>query len=233
MSNRMYSERKANIPFWRYCEFNCAYCNFQKFNKISQCQKCRANEKHAHPEVLNKKPPKTRSGEFLTIGLSGDISFASWEELEMASGYCSRWSDRTFLIQSKNPAVLAEHCWAANVIIGTTLESSRVEFPRCEEFPHYNYISAAPDVNKRFDAMYELPNRKAITIEPILDFDLEIFWNAIVDLRPEIAWIGYNSNPKIQLPEPPLKRVQELAKQLREAKIDVREKLMRKAVWEK
>ena len=33
-------------------------------------------------------------------------------------------------------------------------------------------------------------------LEPVMDFDVPIFLDWIVALRPEYVWLGYNSKPK-------------------------------------
>jgi len=230
---RMYKERKANIAAFRGCGFQCCYCAFKNTLKRSKCKQDQDFIPHSHLEVLSKRPPTTKHGEFVTIGMNGDISFASETAMNAIIHYCWLWAKHTFLLQSKNPAFFHEYKFPENVIIGTTMESNRTEF-HDSDYWSYDFISAAPNVNKRFDAMYELTSKKVITIEPILDFDIDIFLNAIIDLKPEWVWVGYDSNPKRNLlPEPSLTKTQELIKRLEDAGISVRQKLIRKAWWEK
>lgn len=71
----------------------------------------------------------------------------------------------------------------------------------------YSKISKAEPPEKRIDVMRQLHHRKAITIEPILNFDAEIFQVLIQEIKPEWVWIGYDSRPKEHyLPEPPLEK---------------------------
>lgn len=251
--NKMYPQRVKNIPVMRYCGFGCVYCAFQKFQKISSCQKCRAGENHSHLEVLQRTPPKTKDGEFLTVGLSGDVSFMPLDDFAQVLNYCWIWSDRTFLIQSKTPAYfvqaieeLTDKCWKGslipdNVILGATMETNRgyiVVNPRHPKEIRCNYqdFSHATFPQKRYEAMLKLTCNKEVTIEPIMDFDLEVMAKWIKDIAPEFVYIGYCNDGKqgkrLKLPEPPLAKTLELIARLREAGIDVREKTIRKSWWE-
>lgn len=224
----MYKERKANIAAFRGCDFNCVYCAFSKMLKLSNCPMCKSFKPHSHMEVLGKTPPKTKEGEFLTIGLSSDISFMDVTNFYDVLDYCSKWGDRTFLIQSKNPEWFLQfyHRITSNVIIGTTIESNR--------FKGINYkdLSKGPNSYYRYCAMVKLNCRKAVTIEPILDFN-GVFEKWIQDIKPEIVWIGYDSRPnRNHLPEPTLQKTQELIKCLEDSGISVHQKLIRKAWYE-
>jgi len=231
-SERMYKERKANIAAFRGCHFKCCYCAFKNTLKRSKCKQDQEFTPHAHLEVLSKRPPPTKEGEFVTIGMNGDISFASKEEMEAIIHYCWLWAKHTFLLQSKNPAFFHNYKFPENVILGTTIESNRTEFHN-SDYWSYEYMSAAPNVNKRFDAMYGLVARKVITIEPIMDFNLDTFLNAIIDLKPEWVWVGYDSKPRRNyLPEPPLAKTQDFIEHLEDDGISVRQKLIRKAWYE-
>ena len=57
--------------------------------------------------------------------------------------------------------------------------------------------------------------RKAVTIEPVLDFDWATFVKWIRSIDPECVWLGFNSKPKsVSLPEPSEEEVQAFARQL-------------------
>lgn len=244
--DRMYAMRpkNGNIAVMRYCGYSCIYCAFKKFQKISPCLKCRAGENHTHIEVLNRKPPKCSSKQILTVGLSGDVSFMPIASFIEVLEYCRKWDDRTFLIQSKNPAYFLTFqdkfkiAIPDNVIIGTTIETN-------DDFLYnagtginisYKCISQAPYPYDRFAAMRELACRKAITIEPLLDFKVDNLSHRIIDLTPEIVWVGYandNKNGKrLRLPEPPLAKTLELIERLEKAGIKVVKKSIRKAWYE-
>lgn len=241
--NKMYSERPkcGNIAVMRYCNFRCSYCGFQKFQKISKCQDCRDNKNHSHLEVLSRTPPKTKPGEFLTVGLSGDVSFMEPEDFQQVINYCLKWSDRKFLIQSKSPEFFLQFgdIIPDNVIIGTTIESNENHWYNTAwgNYLPYSKISKAPHPDKRAEAMVMILNcRKSVTIEPILDFDLIYFRDWIKAISPEFVYIGYandkHEGKKLKLPEPPLEKTMRLINELRQAGVEVREKTLRKAWFE-
>lgn len=60
---------------------------------------------------------------------------------------------------------------------------------------------------------YDSP-KKMLAIEPIMDFDLEPFIEAIKLVKPQFVYIGYD-NYNCHLPEPSLSKTQELICQLR------------------
>ena len=219
---KMYAERKANISAFRGCLFGCTYCAFNGTLSRQSCELCRKYTPHAHLEVLDKRPPTTKEGEFLTMSLNGDVAFASENELVKMMLYCNTWDDRTFVMQSKNPRIfepLADFI-KPNMIIGTTIES---------DIDHN--ISKAPSPIKRYASMRLLDCRKMVTIEPILTFNLDKLWSWIQLINPEIVYIGYDSKNN-ELPEPTLDETNELIAVLREHGFNVKEKLIRKAWYE-
>jgi len=79
--------------------------------------------------------------------------------------------------------------------------------------------------------MLELQHpRKIVTVEPVLDFDVDIMEKWIREIRPEACYVGYDSK-KNYLPEPELRKVKTLIKKLKET-TDVRVKTIRPAWWE-
>jgi len=232
---KMYKERKANIAAFRGCDFNCVYCAFRKTLSRLNCTSCVHFKPHAHLETLSHKPPKTKDGEFVTIGLTGDISFMNPTEFKKVIDYCHEWCNVTFLIQSKNPIYFLQFMKDIpdNVIIGTTIESNLSQWwYKGFEPIHYSKISKAPITLDRYKAMLKISCRRAITIEPILVFDWQ-FSNWIKNITPELLWIGYDSKPEHNhLPEPPLAKTQEFIKRLEDADISVHQKLIRKAWYE-
>lgn len=226
---KMYSERTCNIPAYRGCQYQCKYCAFRSTLRRSPCEKCRNYEPHAHLEALQKKPPRTEKGRFITIGLTGDISWATGDVINQIIKYCEKWRDRTFLIQSKNPARLLDFDFPYNVMLGTTIETNLTTIWQTS----YSWISKAPAPFDRYLAMRRIRNNDTIiTIEPILDFHTDSFTSWMRNLQPKVVYIGYDSKPELShLPEPPLAKTQELIEQL-ETITEVRQKLIRTAWWE-
>jgi DNA repair photolyase len=140
-----------------------------------------------------------------------------------AIAYCKKWSDRTFLFQTKNPRVFLAHEFPENVIFDVTIESD-VHHP----------VSYAPDVYQRHRTMtseiiQRRDNKIWITIEPIMEFNND-FASWLEEIHPEVVYLGYDSKNH-NLTEPSLEQTKELITQI-ERFAEVRTKLLRKAHWE-
>lgn len=221
--SKMYIDRKTNIAAFRGCDFNCIYCAFKNTLRFQECLKCKAYSPHAHLKALLKKPPRTKEGEFITVGMNGDVAFASMDEMGAMIKYCRDWPDRTFMMQSKDPRCFLPFGIPENLIICTTIETNG-DFTK--------EYSEAPTTHTRISAMLKLSKRGCktmVTVEPIMKFTQELVdW--ITYLRPKIVWVGYDSRSK-HLPEPTLMETNNLIYELRTIGIEVREKLLRKA-WD-
>jgi len=236
MRSNMYREAKdKTVNLFVGCKYNCVYCkpSFQKMMKRQKhrCLKCYNYEPHFHPERLKRRPPKTKGKEFIFLCDCGDVSFMTPEQWEMLIEYVEKWNDRTFLIQSKNPLCFAPYSFPENVILGTTIETNWVHFS-FSKYRNYWNISKAPLPVYRCQAMIMLKHpRKAVTVEPILDFDLHVLLTWIVKIWPEFVYVGYD-NHKCYLPEPPLQKTLHLIEELEKEGIEVRTKNIRKAWYE-
>ncbi len=239
----MYGERRENIGITEGCDFKCRYCAFETIQKrFGKTDEDKEYKPHIHVERLAKKPKSTSGDEFITIGLNGDISFASDEVIRFIISYCARWGDRTFLLQSKNPARFIEADEAGtqkfyfpyNVILGCTLETNYSLIPSASaqgEYIPYSTISKAPQPICRAEAMVEIhDNRKILTIEPIMNFDPESMKNIIEAIKPMAVYIGYDSGGH-KLPEPPLQKTTDFIESIKPI-TQVRQKLMRPAWFE-
>lgn len=112
-----------------------------------------------------------------------------------------------YLFQSKNPARMVY--WYQEMpceilpanILGTTIETNR-DVPRTPPF-----LTKAPDPRMRYEAMCELrqmvgkDDKLMVTIEPILQFDLNVLSEWIIDIKPDFINLGADSK-RHNLPEP-------------------------------
>ena len=79
----------------------------------------------------------------------------------------------------------------------------------------YHGINKAPIPQERFMAMTYLENiPKMVSIEPIMDFDLDVMMRWIEEIKPEFVSIGADSKGH-NLPEPPPDKVKELIQGLK------------------
>jgi DNA repair photolyase len=149
-------------------------------------------------------------GNFIFIGSSCDLFAQDIEKgwimdtLLLANKY-----ENQYLIQSKNPLRFHEfldYIPADKYTLCTTVETNR-QYPEI-----MNYSPAIPE---RVAAMMRLPlkYRRMVTIEPILDFDLEEMIKYIWFCNPHQVNIGADSG-KNHLPEPPAWKIRELIEQL-------------------
>ncbi len=182
------------------CEFDCEYCRTsfkaQKKRQKHLCQACYEYAPHNHPERLRAPLSKTEDGTFIFTCSSADISFCEDDFAEQIMNRIRERQDRTFLLQSKNPATFERfNPIPENVILGTTLETNRSDMSAG--------ISKAPAPEERYRALKALKHdRKMITVEPAMIWDHDAMVDWIVDVNPVMVWLGVNSKPKPVLSEP-------------------------------
>ncbi|GAG80915.1 unnamed protein product, partial [marine sediment metagenome] len=133
-----------------------------------------------------------------------------------------------YYFQSKAPSVFNLYLdWfmknVDKVILLTTLETNRDE--------GYREISLALFPTMRFYDFLELDYpRKVLTIEPVLDFDLEEFVEMVLKLHRqgtlEYVWFGFDSK-NCGLPEPSIEKAQKFVDILHSYGIEVRGKSLR------
>lgn len=223
---RMYAEALRFPSFFVGCKYACKYCipSFQQQMKRLKhsCKQCYDYVPHFHPERMRTVPPKTGPKEFVFLCDFGDISFAPPAVIYAIIGFCLNFPDTNFLIQSKNPGSFKNYTFPANVSLGTTIETNRDKVAA--------KFSTAPPPSARFKAMLELKHpKKVITVEPILEFDLDVLVRWIRTIKPSVVYVGYDSHPKQnKLDEPPLELTNKLVTRIREF-AEVRTKEMREA----
>jgi len=217
------------------CEFDCRYCrnSFQRQMKRQRknCSQCYEYVPHFHKERLKnkviRKLPITEGDEFIWVFSSADISFQKITDIKKVFAVIRQLKNRTFLIQSKDAKFLKELDEKLgipdNVIVGITLETNRDE--------GYELVSKAPKPSERYKefAEWDFP-RKVLTIEPIQDFDLEIFVEWIKAIKPIRIYIGYDTK-QCQLNEPELTKTLKLIDELKKI-TKVKLKLIREK-WNK
>jgi len=197
-------------PF-KGCRFNCKYCltsfQLQAKRQKQDCKKCYNYEPHVHLDRLDDTLPNTGYMQFIFACSSGDISFCKTEDFELILDRIRNEPNKTFLLQSKNPATFKRVNLPKNLIIGTTIETNRDAL--C------NAICKAPPPSKRYKDLLAIKHHaKMMTLEPIMEFDHKTLVKWVKKINPVMVWLGYNSyrfdNGKHVLPEPELEKVKEL-----------------------
>lgn len=206
--SRMFKTVSRTWNVFKGCRFECTYCNARKMAKTRLKDMPRYRDGFTPHLVVEELGRRFRPGEFIFVGYMGDISFATRDEVGFILAQTIEFfSETSFLFCSKNPAVYFswELTYPDNLYLGTTIETNR----------DYG-LSQAPPPLERFRAMAELRHaRKFISIEPVMDFDLEVMTRWLKEIKPDIVEIGAD-NYHNHLPEPPWEKVEALLEALRE-----------------
>lgn len=184
-------------PIKGRCSHNCSYCYVKRWGELKPL---RLDEKEFNTDL--------GKGNFIFVGSGCDI-FASdipkdW--IIETLNYCKKY-DNTYLFQTKNPMKLwhYEEYLPNNSKICVTLESNR----------YYKEMKNSPHPNDRLIALtgYKWNKDIYLTIEPILDFDNDLFIFHILEINPKQVNIGADSG-KNDLHEPEKEKVLKLISEL-------------------
>jgi DNA repair photolyase len=147
-----------------------------------------------------------------TCDLFADDVPAEW--IDAVLTHLNKYPDNRYLLQSKNPARMLDFSdlFPPDVLLGTTIETNRTTY----------YESKAPTFTERAEALAKLNKlgyETMVTIEPLMDFDLEPLVDLIVTANP--VWVNVGADSKgHDLPEPSPEKVKALIDTLKE-KTDV------------
>ena len=178
------------------CSHDCTYCYMKRWGKLN-------------PTYFDRKEFKTDlgKGNFIFVGSSCDMwaNDIPQEWIVETLDHCEKFNNR-YLFQSKNPVRMIGKLHLLNAVVCTTIETNRW-------YPEIMQNSPLPDF--RADSMGELFfNERYITIEPILDFDLEPMVDLIRRCNPKQVNIGADSGNN-GLPEPSFDKVMALIDELK------------------
>ena len=134
--------------------------------------------------------------------------------IDMILTHCRDYPINTYIFQTKNPGRVNKFLnkgpyFPPRFMIGTTAESDFADPSK----------SQAPPVYERLNAMYLMdcpPERRFITIEPILQFQPKLFLALLLATNVPTFYIGADSK-KHGLPEPTWEEIGALVRALREA----------------
>ena len=211
---------KGNMYEWIYatwntikgkCYHDCSYCSIKRYGKLN-------------PIRFDEKELKTDlgSGRTIFVGSSNDM-FADdipYEWIIKTLDHCKKF-DNTYLFQSKNPkgfdAISIHNIEKFKLCI--TIETNRI-------YP--DIMRNAPDPIERAIVFGNIPvEEKYITIEPIMDFDLNSLVTLVKFCRVKQVNIGADSKGH-KLPEPDPGKIRELIEALDEfTVVDIKKNLIR------
>ena len=176
------------------CFHDCSYCYVKRWGNLN-------------PVRFDEKELRTKLGQgnFIFVGSSNDMFAAemSSEWIQRTIDHCMKF-DNQYLFQTKNPGRLIEFELPQNSVVCTTIESNRF-------YPEI--MSNSPSPSERVEAMSRIELPKYVTIEPILDFDIDELVEMIKSCKPIQVNIGADSGNH-KLPEPSGEKVLELIGEL-------------------
>ncbi len=190
------------------CLHGCSYCWAKRFalERLSNTKKYKDGFK---PKLAENELNKRFRNQFIFVSDMGDL-FGEWvpkEWILKVIEVTENSPSSDFLFLTKNPARYKEfaHLCKENVVLGATIETNR-----------RNDFSKAPPPVERAKTMTDLKyDKKFISIEPIMDFDVEILADWIEKIRPIQVAVGYD-NWNNRLPEPALSKTLKLIERLEE-----------------
>lgn len=196
------------------CPHKCVYCYVDnpRFGRP---------EKYTGDIRLIEKEFKTNYGKNKTIFIENcNDMFAKEVPTEFINKiirHCLEWPNNIYVFQTKNPARYNDFLSIIpeNSMLGTTIETNR-------DIPD---VGKAPSPKERMEAMTGLDSKyiRFVTIEPILDFDVDILAKWVLDINPKFLNIGADSKDH-NLAEPTIEKILELVEKIRVGGIEVREK---------
>lgn len=205
-------------PLAGECPHNCSYCWAKKLIKDRPTLKVKYQRSDGYsfdPKQIHKK---FKAGSFVFVCDMLDLFAANvpMVAVQTIMKLIAAQPEVNFLVLTKNP----RYAWIVeipkNVIVGATIESD-MDYP----------VSKAPKQADRLKAMQDITdNRKMLSIEPIMDFNLYTFSEEIIKTKPEFVAVGYD-NYKNGLREPRLAETEALIKKLEAAGIKVYRKTIR------
>jgi len=192
--SRMFRSIDSTWNVWVGCRFDCSYCNAKKAaeTRLRHIPRYKDGFK---PHLVDSELKRTfKPGQFIFVAYMGDIAFASSEARKAIVERIQQFPQTRFLFQSKDPLIFEGVGYPKwdNLVFGTTIETNR----------DYKLTKAPPPYDRYRSMVWQEHPHKFISIEPIMDFDLEVLLRWMRSIRPEIIEVGAD-NYHNHLPEPP------------------------------
>jgi len=200
------------------CSHKCKYCYVQK-NRFGVSPRYKGEPRLKEDELnVNYGSGKSIFIEHMNDLFAESIKY-SW--IQKILSHCKEYPNNTYVFQTKNPNK-AFNLWEIgsyfpkDFIMGTTIESDI----------YYPEISSAPAPGERYLGIRKFKSigvKTFVTIEPIMEFNIDVLSVWIVDAHPDFVNIGADSKG-CHLPEPSKEKILELIKILTENKIVIKQK---------
>ena len=198
------------------CEHDCAYCYMKKLGAGKDIR-------------LDRYEFRTNLGcnNFIFVGSGTDL-FAEnvpSEWILETLDYCNYFENK-YLFQSKNPERILkfiDHPVFRKSFVCTTLESNR---------DYKEFMGNTPSIEDRVLAMEKIAEKNIntlVTIEPIMDFDLDELLELIKKCKPIQVNIGKNTSKDVKLPHPTGEKTKEFIIELRKfTKVEIKDNIKSK-----
>ena len=186
------------------CLYHCSYCWARHLATTKL--------KNSHRYIQGFKPMlnerefrvKFKKGHLVFVTDMGDLfgDFIPSHWIQRVLEHIAHFPKTHFLLLTKNPARYHEFLqqMPENAILGATIETND------DQILLTDMVSEAPLPSRRYTAMRDLDwDKKFISIEPVLDFELETFSLWIEDILPFLVYVGYD-NYHNKLKEPLLSK---------------------------
>jgi hypothetical protein len=178
------------------CPYKCAYCYVKRWGRVQK------------PLYLNEKVllSPLGSGKYYFICSGCDLFHPDVPEEWIAAvrKQTMLYPDNKYLWHTKNPQRLVELIEPGpNDIACVTIESNK----------GYPCITKAPLPIERITYLSKWEGKRMITVEPVMDFDLDIFTGMILEAEPVQVNIGADSGGH-GLAEPPPSKIEMLIENL-------------------
>ncbi len=226
--SRMFSFiTKVWNPLGGECRHGCVYCWARKLAADRKMAKYQGEPRLIERELKRK----FTSNDFIFVCDMLDL-FGEWVpdyfiyQVLTAISY----SKAKFLLLTKNPkrtVYWSNYLSPWNTMVGVTIETNKDDL--------VSKFSKAPMPTERLEDGVSLAVgvlgkkiKRFVSIEPILDFDFDTFFEMLVDFNPWAVAVGYD-NYYNRLPEPPLTKTMQLIDRLEKAGITVYRKTLREA----
>lgn len=191
-----------------------------------RCSYCSTNKLMRYPAILEKYSGDPRlsghellcslgEGNFIFVAAQNDLFAEAIPDtiIKRILNHCRKFNNK-YLFQTKNPRRLFDFEFelaGLDFVLCTTIETNRFD---------PEIMNNCPDPEIRADMMNELWHefrgielKNYVTIEPIMDFDMEEMVEMIETCLPEQVNIGADSGNN-NLPEPSKEKIQALTKRL-------------------
>lgn len=200
------------------CPHRCSYCYVQAMARRFPDRLLRA--KGELRLIEEEFAVRYGSGKTIFVEHMNDL-FAEavpTEWIHRILGHCVSWPSNVYVFQTKDPERLLGFLGRlpSQVLIGTTIESNRWM---------KDFMGNAPIPMCRASAMIKIPSYRDtfVTIEPIIDFDLDVMLDWMEGIRPLFVNIGADSKGS-NLPEPSADKILALIDGIKALGIEIRQK---------